>query len=131
MSKDKDKLSLFLLQSAGKGFKDVGNCGFMLADWYMYATGRPDPVAHYRGGTFAMDTAMEHVSKIATELGLDETRYPKRGDIGIIEIVDKEGGDNKSFGAIFAGNRWILLANTGISGISPGSVVLKKAWRVQ
>lgn len=131
MVKEKDKLSQFLLSAAGKEFKPPEwNCGFMLADWYMFSTGKPDPVAKYRGQEFSMDSALEYVSLVATELGLQETRRPRRGDIGIIEIPVK-GGTKQLFGAIYAGTRWILLAHTGISGISPNSVVLNRAWRIQ
>lgn len=130
--KVKDKLSQFLLQAAGREFKSgQWVCGFMLADWYMYSTGKPDPVAQYRGQDYPMDSAFEHIHNVCTEIGLQETRHPRRGDIGIIDIPDKTNGGKQTFGAIFSGRRWILLAHTGISGISPGSVTLNKAWRIQ
>jgi len=128
----KDRLSQFLLQQmTGRQFKlGEWDCGIMLADWYVYSTGKPDPAVHYRGTEYHIDSVYEIVTKVAAEMNLPETLHPKRGDVGIISINDKDGS-KITFGAIFAGSRWLLLAQNGsISGISPKLVILHKAWRV-
>jgi hypothetical protein len=122
-----DKLAAFLKEASSKPVNDHWHCGLLLADWYMIATGRPDPAKPFRGLPYQDDNLIPSVEAIAAEVGLSETANPKRGDIGLLRL--KNNGD-QTFGAIFYGPRWIFLGRGGISGISPSAVDTIKAWRI-
>jgi len=120
-----EKLASFLSGIAAREFRNPDwVCGFMLADWYMHATGKPDPVPEHRGKEHPMDQALELVAEVAARLGLMETSAPECGDVGIIDFK------GVLHGGIFTGRRWVLLARAGLSSVQPFAVTLIKAWRI-
>lgn len=85
------------------------DCGLWLADWYMVATGRPDPVAEYRG------RGLKHVGHpvrlMTKRFGLQRTWSPTTGDIGLVRV----GG--LCVGAIYARSWMVLNVNGGVGSL--------------
>lgn len=123
-----DKLGRFLADAAGKPER-MGHwdCGLWLADWYMAATGRPDPAAHMRGASYSGAEIARHVRAIVRSLGLRRTRTPQSGSVGLVSF--KKG---HLVGAIFSGTHWCVLTDPqGISAVPPHLCRFVAAWRIE
>jgi hypothetical protein len=115
-----DRLTVFLDLAT---LVSESHCGFWLADWCAFATGE-DPALRYRGTSYPTDDVLGIVSTIALDAGLERVVVPVRGDVGVIEI------SGETFCAIYAGRRWMLLAERGLTGILDRFVTVRRAWRV-
>lgn len=120
-----DKLGAFLADAAGRTLEyGVFDCGLWLADWYMLATGKPDPAAGLRGRGIEHPRVILHT--IRRHLWLERTRAPQRGDVGLISLAK-----GHLVGAIFNGWHWIILMDDGgISAIPRNVCRFQAAWRV-
>lgn len=122
-----DKLSAFLAEAATKqqrmGYWD---CGIWLADWYMVATGNPDPAPEARGAHY-LDRDLPYAMRvIARRLGLARTRDPRRGDVGLVSLYK-----GHAVGAIFTGSLWCMLSDrNGIGGALPKNCRFVAAWHI-
>ncbi len=116
-------LAEFLRSSASRDFKyGEFDCGLWLADWYMLATGRPDPAAHLRGvGRKDLGNQMR---SIVRSLGLTRTASPPHpGDIGLVSLAK-----HHCSGAIFSTD-WVILAEGGgLHIVNPSRVIRRIVW---
>ncbi len=119
-----DALTKFLLSASVRTFRlSDFDCGLWLADWYMTATGKPDPAAHLRGKAYVQSDLIRHVRSIVRSLHLARTSNPVRGDVGIARLGDL------AIGAIFTGKRWAMIGERGLSATSHPHIIA--AWRVE
>lgn len=114
------------------------DCALWLADWYRFGTGKPDPVADWRGKYHDAESARalcgplgfpRMIQRMAERAGLERTRDPIRGDIGIIRT--RPG--NVIVGAIRANSFWTFPHERGgIASINPREPALRilMAWRI-
>jgi hypothetical protein len=122
-----EKLTAFLREAAARDF-ELGkwDCGLWLADWYMVATGNPDPAAHLRGEHNGV--LVGHVLAITKALGVkrrSSTSDSCRGDIGISRVA------NTARGAIFGGVFWFTPSQThGLDTVPAESISPMLRWRV-
>lgn len=124
-----DKLTGFLAEQAGRTVFENwrGVCGLWLADWYVVATGNPDPAAEIRHSFFHNVDLPYTVRAITKRLGLKRTSAPQRGDIGLISIAK-----GHLVGAIFNGWHWIVLAEGGgLCAVPPNACRFNVAWRIE
>ena len=123
-----DKLQTFLRDAARKDYRlGQWDCGLWVADWYIAATGKPDPAAHLRGARYTEAELARHMRRIIKGLGLKRTSEPRAGDIGIAVVRRRH-----IVGAIFTGNWWVVLTNErGIGGIPPKCLRFIAAWRLE
>lgn len=119
-----ETLARFLCEAAGKKIEyGEWDCGLWLADWYMLATGKPDPAQGLRG-VGLKSTAI--VWRVIRSLGLTRTKEPKPGDVGLVSI---ERGH--LVGAIFSGrNWWMLCDDGGLGSLPPHALRFAAAWRL-
>lgn len=126
-----NRLAEFLAADASKEWEWAEHdCGLRLADWAALALGIPDPAAHLRG-TYTEATApnlLKTVRDITRRLGLQRTREPRPGDIGIIEI---EGMTPRYVsGAIHGAIGWTVPNGRGLTCLRSEQVRIIAAWRV-
>ncbi len=124
-----DRLSVFLAEAAGKPYRlGEWDCGLWLADWYMAATGKPDPAAHLRGIEYPDNAAPRAyvIRHAARAEGLQRTIAPARGDIGLVSLQK-----GHLVGGIFTGTHWcVLVDEQGIGAVKPERLRFVAAWRV-
>lgn len=123
-----DKLAAFLAEAAGKPYRlGEWDCGLWLADWYVVATGKPDPASSYRG--IAADAAVRRayiIRRIAREEGLVRTSEPQCGDIGLVSL-----SKGHLVGGIYTGTHWcVLVDEQGIGALRPDRFRFVAAWRM-
>lgn len=120
-----DKLSAFLAEAAGKPYRlGEWDCGLWLADWFVAATGLPDPASHLRGTAYGVSEVAKHARRIIRSLSLPRTREPQRGDIGLVSLQK-----GHLVGGIFTGTHWcVLIDDKGIGAIVPRGVRFVAAW---
>lgn len=120
----RDHLQDFLIAEARRPWRD-GDCGVMLALWFRARGGDvPDRrMAAYRdmiADRFGdMYRAVRRACWIA---GLEETLYPKRGDVALIRA------GNAVLAAICTGDGWASKTKTGLLIVKQAAVI--KAWKV-
>lgn len=118
-----DKLSAFLREAAGRKVKyGEWDCGLWLADWYVLATGKPDPARDYRGIGYE---STAYAWRVIRSLGLPRTKEPQPGDIGLVSIQR-----GHLVGAIFSGRSWWMLGDNGLVALLPTKLRFIAAWRV-
>jgi uncharacterized protein DUF6950 len=117
-------LAEFLRASAAREFRyGEFDCGLWLADWFIAATGRPDPVAHRRG--HSRKDLGNQMRVVVRSLGLARTASPEPGDIGLISLAK-----HHCTGAIFS-TSWIVLAEGGgLTIVNPCRVARRIVWRM-
>ncbi len=123
-----DKLAAFLAEAASKpermGYWD---CGLWLADWYMLATGKPDPALALRGASYKGAEIARHMRSIVRSLGLPRTKTPRRGDVGLVSFQK-----GHLVGGIFTGTHWcVLVDDQGVGAALPQLCRFVAAWRVE
>lgn len=117
-------LQFFHAAAARKFAYGEFDCGLWLADWYMQATGLPDPAAHLRG--CGCRELPRNVREIVGRLGLARTLDPVSGDIGLVSLVK-----GHCVGAIYCGRDWVMLGdNGGLSAVRAGGARRAIAWRI-
>lgn len=110
------------------------DCCTFACDWVMLQL-NVDPMARWRG-TYASeadgrDLLARHNGLLdiwqlgMIEAGIPECDKPQIGDVGIIEVPTPAGIEH--IGAIFAGKRWLMLAERGVISASANAVM---HWRV-
>lgn len=122
----KDRLAEFLAQASGRPYQ-LGqfDCGLWLADWYIVATGRPDPASAWRGTTY-QSSAIKRVRRIIATAGLKRTKHPQRGDIGLVSVQK-----GHLVGGIFSGTHWyVLIDDRGLGAVLPNRLRFVAAWRI-
>ncbi|MHA6731744.1 DUF6950 family protein [Devosia sp. A369] len=108
------------------------DCCIVLADYVLDATGR-DGAAHLRGryssraeaesvGGLA-DGHVATVGRCAALAGLDRTKAPQCGDIGILAVRNHE------FAGLFLGDRWAVKSMDGVMFLARPEVLA--AWAVR
>lgn len=113
----KKALAEFLVRESSRPWvRGEHDCGLWLADWYMQATGAPDPAATLRGAAEGGDAAwqsgatlLREVRRIVRGLGLARTAAPEPGDIGVVALED--GGRRFAVGAIRVRGGWVMPAS--------------------
>lgn len=122
------KLAAFLADAASKPCRmGIWDCGLWLADWYMIATGKPDPASAFRGAAYSDAEIARRARMVIRSIGLDRTRTPALGDVGLISLQK-----GHLVGGIFTGTHWcILLHDHGVSAIPPTAARFVAAWRVK
>lgn len=125
-------LEQFLDEMAATPFVDgESDCALTVADWVMAAKGCSDPAAHLRG-RYASASGRERLLRgmgglkqvmatCAERAGLEPTRKPQRGDVGLV-IMGK-----RPVAAICLGERWAAKGE-GVVVEKPRRII--KAWRV-
>ncbi len=111
-----EMLRSFLAREAARPW-EMGehDCGLWLADWYVFATGAPDPAAHLRGwhrgpGARRAGDAivLRHLRVVARTLGLLRTTMPLPGDIAALCLCEPRA--RIAVGAIRVERGWIVPA---------------------
>lgn len=116
-------LAEFLQAAAARRFVyGEFDCGLWLADWYMVATGRPDPAAHLRG--VGRRDVGNQVRSIARRCGLQRTLRPTSGDIALISIARGE-----VLGAIYS-TSWTVLAERGLTVLGADRIERSIIWSI-
>lgn len=125
-------LEQFLEDMAATPFVDgQSDCALTIADWVMLAKGCPDP-AHDLRGQYSTALGRERLLKrrgglkavmavCAGRAGLETTRKPKRGDIGIVSIAGQR------LAAICLGETWAAKGQ-GLVVERPSRII--QAWSV-
>lgn len=128
-------LGTFLDRAARTPFAWGGfDCGLWLADW-LVTCGHLDPAAALRG-TYADQAGAEAIiaaagglpallGGFAAQLGLAQTGAPKRGDVGVVLGLTRDG--LAPGGAICIGERWALLGQGEVIFVRPPVLA---AWSV-
>lgn len=111
------------------------DCMLVLAD-YLMDLGYPDAAAKWRGqydsalscnkvSNFLRDPVgvMDYA---ATSVGLKPTEEPKRGDVGVVRIIDQTG--EKVMGAVCLGKNWAYKGERCLIIGEP--IEILAAWRV-
>lgn len=132
-----DRLPVFLWMAANKSLIwGQWDCGLWQADYYTFATGKPDPAAHLRGKYQTREECLalcgplgfpRMIQRVADGAGLQRTQTPRRGDVGIIRA------GNVAVGAILATNFWAFLHERGgLSSINVNEPNLRllAAWTI-
>lgn len=118
-----ERLRSFLHDAAAKRFSlGSWDCGLWLADWYVAATGKPDPAREYRGAVYDNKSLTRTTREVVKRLNLQRTSTPGLGDIGIIRCGDA------AFGAIKTAQGWAMIGERGISRAIAPKVL--GAWRI-
>jgi hypothetical protein len=111
------------------------DCATRLADWYSAATGKADPVAGYRGtyasaeecaAKYGKAGVLHLTRKVAAECGLERTKEPVAGDIGIIRF----GRSRMMYGGIKVERGWNIQGERGHSKLPDACVRVIAAWRI-
>lgn len=125
-------LEQFLETMAATPFVDgKADCALTIADWVMVARGCPDP-AHDLRGQYSTALGRERLLKrrgglkavmtvCAERAGLEPTRRPKRGDVGIVAM------SGQRLAAICLGKSWAAKGQ-GVVVEVPTRVI--QAWSV-
>ncbi|HWY14442.1 MAG TPA: hypothetical protein VNX86_04790 [Rhizomicrobium sp.] len=128
-------LSAFLAREASLPFVwGVHDCATFIADWYVAATGAPDPIAEYRG-TYADEAqclarwgrgyVLRMATRVIARLGLPRTIAPVEGDIGLVAL--REGMDRTVCCAIRT-RGWVMRGETGLTRLPVKDAL--SAWRI-
>lgn len=121
----RDDLRDFFARAAVTDFSEEEfNCGLWLADWYVAATGLPDPASHLRGSPYK--PSPHRVRGVIRAAGLVPTRSPRDGDVGLVSPSSGSWA-----GAIYSGGMAVMLSRPrGLNGIR--LVYLRRwfAWEV-
>lgn len=113
------------------------DCGLRLADWYSFATGKPDPAKHLRGtyasekeceSRFGTVASLKQARAITKRLGLERTKTPETGDVGILAIRHAER--RWAVGGICVGDAWTILGSQGLTRLPSAGVRTVAAWRI-
>lgn len=110
-----------LAAGAKKRVPCVHDCCTWVSDWAI-SLGDADPMAAWRGTYQTEDEALANVERAGglvnligpafEAIGWQRTNTPRAGDIGIVGIKGFEAS------GIFSGQRWMLVADRGIVGIT-------------
>lgn len=107
------------------------DCAMTLANWFMFATGHPDPAAHLRG-TYGSQLGWSRIVRaagglvalvdgIAVRIGAHRTEDPLPGDFAVVRLP--RFGET---GAIHTSMGWAMKLDAGVT-IIPAELVA--AWR--
>jgi hypothetical protein len=129
-------LAEFLQQDASREWEwGEHDCGLRLADWYMAATGEPDPAAHLRGAyanegqcEARFGGTLKQIRAVISGLGLPRTKEPSAGDIAVIAIA--AAGERLVLGAIKLKSGWSVPGTIGLTRLADESVRIIAAWRI-
>lgn len=123
-------LVAFLREAAAREFiLGEFDCGLWLADWYMRATGRPDPAAPWRG-TYQDEAGYRAlrfplvIARAFDRAGVPRTKRPETGDVAVLR------GKRDAVGAIRTDSGWAFLAvgRKGLGHVTTARVMA--AWKV-
>lgn len=120
------------------------DCATFLADWYVAATGAADPIAVWRS-TYASEAdcvaewgaayMLRSTRDLCRALGLERTRDPLAGDIGIVAVAaGARGYVLRQLGAIRVPNGWVMPSTPGQRGLvrlSDMDLRVVAAWRIE
>lgn len=105
---------------------------------YLVRIGYPDGGKRYRGTydsaltchrvTGYLTDPVKPMAECVAELGLVETKEPKRGDVGVVRFRDADT-KVRTTGAIFLGRNWAIRSEFKV--VVDGKVEILRAWEVK